>query len=497
MAAEAAPTAAAPAPASSVAGPPSAAEAHSDGQSSIGHDELRALLSVRRKAQLRCDWAAADAARADLARRGVQISARDHHGQCRRGSWHLPDGRSGNLTGPNFFAPAQKPGTLTHPSVSTDAHPDGAGNQSWWESDLKDTFPLDAPGHFCVRTALGACRCICCDVVLAGSQLEAHWSSEEHVKQASELRDWAHAGSYARKDQPLLSSRVAEWRRVEAQSERVLSHRRTAESDAVRQENARDLREHTLATELASFVLDQDEEYKEPVSGTAGPSEDAAVREGSQRHGRGFEPTARAAAAMPVAPPASSLLERLEVAPALYVAVSKKSRTCQGAYLSLDGGYGSWSFGHNVKRFPVKELVGRALLIAAKDLGATWERKVVPVYSSHFDLCAGAMPQSTATTIKQDAKRMHRQQSELFLYCIRFACVLDLRWLPPSDSTAAAACLSLSRADAEGFRVRSAQLWHSSLSADIQIRCLRSQQSEAEAGGQQRPGTRQHPATRH
>ena len=127
----------------------------------------------------------------------------------------------------------------------------------------------------------------------------------------------------------------------------------------------------------------------------------------------------------------------------VYTDAAKERRHTGGGYFSLCGAYDMWIYGGSASRRPIDYLEGDAVLRAARDLGPTWRKKVVPVWIDNSSFCYSLQKG------RSKAERLNVLLRQLFILSVRYECVFEPHWLPSADNVAADA---LSRGDWERFQ---------------------------------------------
>ena len=125
-------------------------------------------------------------------------------------------------------------------------------------------------------------------------------------------------------------------------------------------------------------------------------------------------------------------------APPVFTDASKSSRYVGGGYLSFCGAFSWWKYGASASRKPIDTLEGDVVVRAARDLGHTWKKRLVPF---HIDNQAF---QASAVKGWSHAERLSELIRTLFFLAISFECVFEFNWISTHDNIFADA---LSRPD--------------------------------------------------
>ena len=120
----------------------------------------------------------------------------------------------------------------------------------------------------------------------------------------------------------------------------------------------------------------------------------------------------------------------------------RESRRAGGGFFTADGIFGAWRFGPADSKKPIDYLEGKSVVVAAKYLGSSWYKKIVPLYidNSAFQL-----------SLKKGISKVERLNvllRELFVLSVKYHCVFEPIWISTHSNIFADA---LSRAQWERF----------------------------------------------
>ena len=150
--------------------------------------------------------------------------------------------------------------------------------------------------------------------------------------------------------------------------------------------------------------------------------------------------------------------DRFARAPWVATDSAKDARRAGGGFFTEDGIFGGWKFGAADSKKPIDFLEGKSVVVAARFLGHTWYRKIVPLYIDNTSF------QLSLVKGRSKTERLNILLRELFELSVKYHCVFEPIWISSEDNVFAD---SLSRGEwARFFEAVAAK----SLSTGVSVR---------------------------